>query len=279
LVFRIGEFAQIAQVSVRLLRYYEEIGLIAPSHTDARTGYRHYSAAQLPKLNRILALKALGFSLEQIAKALDDEVSAHELRGMLALRKAQSELALDEERMRLRQIESRLIQIETEGELKDYDVITKSVAARPFLSARVQCEGMEEAIMRLRNVVKAGVMHIKAPPREQFVVVSHSGFEDDRLDLEIGFTLTRPSNRYLDIGEGLKLMPGELPAVEHMATLVRAGPNYQAHLSFGALGVWMETNGFEITGPCREVFLDIPFRDPGTEVSVMEIQFPIQKAA
>ena len=277
-MFRIGEFAQIAQVSVRLLRYYEELGLLAPSHTDSRTGYRYYSAGQLPRLNRILALKSLGLSLEQIAAIVDDGIGAQELRGMLALRQAQSELALEEERTRLRQIESRLLQIEREGSLKDYDVIVKSVEARPYLSARVQCDGMDDAIARLRQLVKAAA-RIKAPPRDQFIVVSYSGFEDGRLDLDMGFTLTRPSNQSVDFGDGMRLLPSELPAVGQMATLVRSGPNYQAHLTFGALGVWMEANGFQIAGPCREVFLEMPFRDPGADVSVMEIQFPIQKAA
>jgi DNA-binding transcriptional MerR regulator len=56
-MFRIGEFSHIAQVSGRLLRYYEEIGLLSPAYSDPQTGYRYYSAEQLPRLNRILVLK------------------------------------------------------------------------------------------------------------------------------------------------------------------------------------------------------------------------------
>ena len=53
-MFRIGEFSKIAQVSGRLLRYYDEIGLLIPESIDPETGYRYYSARQLPRLNRIL---------------------------------------------------------------------------------------------------------------------------------------------------------------------------------------------------------------------------------
>lgn len=93
-MFRIGEFSKIAQVSGRLLRYYDEIGLLTPEVTDSETGYRYYSARQLPQLNRILVLKELGLSLEQIAQFLKQGTSVDEMRSMLALRKAQIEQAV-----------------------------------------------------------------------------------------------------------------------------------------------------------------------------------------
>ena len=66
-MFKIGDFSRIARVSCRLLRYYDEIGLLKPGSTERDTGYRYYSASQLPRLNRILVLKELGLSLEEIA--------------------------------------------------------------------------------------------------------------------------------------------------------------------------------------------------------------------
>ncbi|NJN79691.1 MAG: MerR family transcriptional regulator [Anaerolineales bacterium] len=63
-----------SRVSVRMLRHYDQLGLLTPSQTDSFTGYRYYSANQLPRLNRILALRDLGFSLEQIAEMLNDDV-------------------------------------------------------------------------------------------------------------------------------------------------------------------------------------------------------------
>jgi DNA-binding transcriptional MerR regulator len=96
-MYKIGEFAQIAQVSGRLLRYYDSIGLLSPKRIDPATGYRHYTAQQLGDLNRILALKELGLSLDQVARFLKDGVSAEEIRGMLALRKAELERSLDAE--------------------------------------------------------------------------------------------------------------------------------------------------------------------------------------
>ena len=114
-MFRIGEFAQIAQVSSRQLRFYDQLGLLQPAHIDAQTGYRYYSIRQLPRLNGILALKELGLSLEQIGPLLKDEISPTELRAMLTLKRAEVERSLREEETRLRHIESRIAQIDRHG--------------------------------------------------------------------------------------------------------------------------------------------------------------------
>jgi len=278
-MFRIGEFAQIGRVSGRQLRHYDRLGLLQPMHTDPETGYRSYSARQLPRLNRILALKALGFSLEQIGRMLDGELSPEELRGMLSLRRAQVEQSLAEEQTRLRQIESRILQIEERGALRDYDVAVRREPARAFLSVRQLCPDMDEAIGLLQLVVRHGSGQLRARVRDKLTVVAHSDFDDAALDLEVGFTLARPVNSSVSLPGARSMTLRELEAVESMAAIVRSGPNYQSHLAYGALGVWMEANDFRIDGPCREVFLELPFADPAKTDAVMEIQFPVRKAA
>lgn len=86
---------------------------------DRFTGYRYYTAAQLPRLNKILALKELGLSLDQIKRVLDDNSSIEEIHGMLTLKKAEAEQRLREELERFRYIESRIRQINEQGVLAD----------------------------------------------------------------------------------------------------------------------------------------------------------------
>ena len=75
-MLKIGDFSHLSHVSVRMLRHYDELGLLKPVQVDRFTGYRYYSIEQLPRLNRILALKDLGFSLDQITQLLAaDDVS------------------------------------------------------------------------------------------------------------------------------------------------------------------------------------------------------------
>ena len=85
---KIGDFARLGQVSVRMLRNYDELGLLVPAHVDPWTNYRSYTAGQLARLNRIVALKDLGFSLEAVGRLLDADLSAEQLRGMLAARRS-----------------------------------------------------------------------------------------------------------------------------------------------------------------------------------------------
>jgi DNA-binding transcriptional MerR regulator len=282
-VFRIGEFSQIARVSGRLLRYYDSIGLLRPQHIDQQTGYRYYSAGQLQQLNRILALKDLGLTLDQIARMLDDKIDVAEIRGMLALKKAELEQSLSEEAARLRHIESRLTQIEERGNLGDYDVVMKSAPALPFLGIRAVYPTFGDAVATVRAVATAARTQLSAGAIANLTVVAHCDYVDEDLDLEIGVTLSRAVNRKVRVAAsdspGGELTLSELPAIERLATLVRSGPPEEGHLAFGKLGIWMEANGYRIDGRCREMFLDLPFQIPGQDTMTLEIQFPVAKAA
>jgi DNA-binding transcriptional MerR regulator len=277
-VFKIGDFAKIARVSARQLRHYDRLGLLVPAHTERATGYRYYSAEQLPRLNHLLALKTLGFSLDQIGRMLNDAVSAVELRGMLSMRKAQLEQSLAEEQMRLRQVESRILQIEEQGALSDYDVTLKSEPERDFLATRQRFPDLGQAVQAIALTARRGAARLQRAVRDKLIVVAHSDFDDENIELEVGFTLTRPVNTRVDLGDEMVMALRRLEGVDTLASIVRAGPADQTHLAYGALGVWMEANDFRIDGPCREVFLELPFSDPANDHVVMEIQFPVAKA-
>jgi DNA-binding transcriptional MerR regulator len=278
-MFRIGEFAQIAQVSGRQLRFYDQLGLLEPAHIDPQTGYRYYSIRQLPRLNSILALKELGLSLEQIAPLLKNAISPTELRAMLTMKQAQLAQSLREEESRLRHIESRIAQIDLQGGIGDYDVVVKQVPATPFLSLRCACENMDEVVRMVRTVAEDGARLIRPALRDKLMVVARNDHDDEKLDLEIGFSLTRASNANVRIAGSHMLTASELPAVDSMATIVRPGTNAASHSAFGTIGMWIEANGFEVAGPCREVFLEPVIGPPGFEAALVEIQFPVRKAA
>src|SRR5690242_21163469 len=116
-MFKIGEFSKLVQVTVPTLRYYDQVGLLKPVQVDPFTGYRYYSADQLPRLHRILALKGLGFSLEQIAVVLAEGLTPEQMRGMLRLRHAQISEQIVEMENQLVEVEVRLQQIEQEEQL------------------------------------------------------------------------------------------------------------------------------------------------------------------
>src|ERR1043165_7590448 len=114
-MFTIGDFARHGRVSVRMLRHYDATGLLRPAHVDPATGYRHYTAAQLARLNRVIALKDLGFTLEQVGELLDEKIDSGQLRAMLRMRRADLEAEMAAAAARLTGVEARLRSIESEG--------------------------------------------------------------------------------------------------------------------------------------------------------------------
>src|SRR5689334_21983488 len=103
-MFSIGDFARLTGVSVRTIHHYEDVGLLIPAEVDSTTGYRSYSAAQVARLHRIVALKDLGLSLRQLQPLVED-LDAGRLKGMLQLKRAELEDRVEAERSRLARIE------------------------------------------------------------------------------------------------------------------------------------------------------------------------------
>src|SRR5688572_25762927 len=110
-----------------MLRHYDEIGLLRPDSVDSRTGYRSYSAAQLPRLNRIIALKELGFGLEVVARLLDANVSVDEMRLLLERRREELEHRVRADQDCLMQIANRLSAIERDERFPLGDVVVRPV--------------------------------------------------------------------------------------------------------------------------------------------------------
>src|SRR5262245_3683962 len=186
-MFRIGDFSRIARVSARLLRFYDEIGLLAPAHADPQTGYRYYTAAQLGELNRILVLKELGFELDQIGRILRAGVSPAELRSMLLLRRNDVEQTLAAEAQRLRHIETRIAQLESEGGLSADDVVVRAEPAHRFLSIRrtVPSFAAARALIGELHGHAAGVLP-RGAPRRLVAVANALEFAQDGRDVELG---------------------------------------------------------------------------------------------
>jgi DNA-binding transcriptional MerR regulator len=279
-MFRIGEFSLIAQVSGRLLRYYDEIGLLSPEYTDPQTGYRYYSAGQLPRLNRILVLKELGLGLDQIARLLDQAASSEEIRGMLLLRKAQITQAMQEDLAQLQRVEARLDQLDAFGQTAIPDVVVKTVPPQHHLALREVFPDVA-AVRRCVERVATLVPHkMPASSLGHIAFVIHSQlFDPDALDLEVGYLLAGNTCKIpaaVQLSEERVLTARDLPAVESMATLVHAGSLSDIHRSYGLLGTWVEQQQWQIVGQGRQVFLQLP--QPDQDEAVIELQLPVKKA-
>jgi len=276
-VFKIGEFSRIARVSARLLRFYDELGLLRPGVVDAATGYRFYTTAQLQRLNRILVLKDLGLSLEQIGGVIDEQASAEQLRAMLLVRRSDAERALAEEAARLRLIESRIAQLDAGASALD-DVLIRAEPARRVITVRDTLSSFVEARGIIGQLAQTLPKHVPREALGTLIGIAHSAeFEPDAIDVELGYVLTgEPPARLPALGER-RLAVRELAAVPHMAVCIRVGLPEHAHLITGKIGQFVEANGYRLAGAGREVFLRPP-RPDRMEESVVEMQFPVERA-
>ena len=272
-MFTVGEFSRLARVSKRLLRYYDEIGLLKPVHTDPLTEYRYYSAEQMPLLNRILALKDLGLSLDQIQRMLSDQVSTDEMQGMLLMKKAEIEQQLQAELQRIHSIEARLQFLrsaETDG---PFDVVIKQIPAQPTLSVRTVFESLDDGMGVFGQILAA--LPDKSDYGLFFAIMHSDGIDEGDLDVEIGRTIQAKNHAPVALRSGLQLRFRELPAVETMATYVVKGASANLLVGYGVIGTWAEANGYRLAGVPREVALQLPQTLDWSD-AIAEIEYPVE---
>jgi DNA-binding transcriptional MerR regulator len=160
-MFRIGEFAQFTRVSVKMLRHYDEIGLLPPARVDQATGYRYYRAAQLPRLNRILLLRDLGFVLDDIARLVDGDDGA--LDAAYDQREAELGELLRRTEAQLRAVRARRQMLAAAGHAGSTDVVIRPVAAE-LVATLPAADDVEAAFYRLETYVRRCAARAARPP-------------------------------------------------------------------------------------------------------------------
>jgi DNA-binding transcriptional MerR regulator len=271
-MIKIGDFARLSQVSVVTLRYYDEMDLLKPVRVDTFTGYRFYSVDQLPRLNRILALKDLGFSLEQIRLMLADGLASEQLRSMLTLQRAEVEKRLAEEQDRLSRIEARLRQIELEDRMPTYDVVVKTTQPMLVASQRVTIPTNDQVPQYLGSAYQEVYSYIReqgAKDTGPCFALWHS--PSDVYENEVAEAVV-PIDRTLEGTERVEVY--QLPSTQ-VAALVHQGNFEEFTKGHAALLEWVDANGYQIVGPYREIYIRHEKQDLAH--STTEIQFPVEK--
>ncbi len=275
-MFSIGEFARHGRISVRMLRHYDAMGLLQPAYVDPATAYRFYQARQLSDLNRIIALKDLGFTLEQVRAILDQQIGAAELRGMLMLRRAEINAQITAETARLARVEARLLTIEDESRAPVDGVVIKRlapvrVAERTGTAASFQPEDISPVIQPLyRDLFERmcsvgldcsgpGIAYYEDSSTENGAVVVHAAVE----------VAAQPGER-----PGFSVV--DLPEVDRAATIIHHGSMDDVLPTGQALARWIDASGHRSVGYLRELMVEW---SPDPEQWVTELQQPISSQA
>lgn len=283
-MFRIREFSRFTRVSVKMLRHYDALGLLKPARVDPVTNYRYYSSDQLPRLNQIIALKELGFSLDEISKLLDEKLSLDELRGMLRLRRAEIQQQLSQEQSRLAQIQARLNYIEQQGRAPQYEVVVRAIPALRVASIREIVPETDDAVADLFAEIETYVAQHNARDDASPLMLYHDDeYRDTGADVEIAVPISKniPSNERVRVYE--------LPALAHAACVVYTGSYERITDVLSTLLVWIEHNQYRVAGALREVYLrfnadnvaelKLPkaYLAAQENAYVTEVQLPIEK--
>ncbi len=277
-MIRIGEFSKLVQVPVATLRYYDQVGLLKPVEVDRFTGYRYYSASQLPRLHRILALKGLGFSLEQISTVLAEGLTPEQMRGMLRLRHAQISQQLADMQNQLVEVEVRLKQIEGEDQLSTYDVMLKHVEPLLVASVRTILSSHNMSGSLFPEVYEAIGTHVAealgphpGQGGQTMVLWYDTEFKEHEVDGAAAFILR------CRVPESGRMRVHELPAATMAATVHHGSYQTIGEAHEAVLG-WIEANNYRIVGADREIYIynRMPIRQDDPSY-VTEIQYPVEK--
>ena len=250
--YRIGEFARLGAISIKALRFYDEIGLLRPADVDVRTRYRFYDASQLQDLAAIRALQDLGASLTDIRRVLTrsemqerrrllTRLRADALRRLSAARRSLDGVALELEEadhaahtpvflrqrdeVRIASIRARL------GSYADITPVERDLAraVRPGLAGD------------LRGVLWHRCEASGAIEAEPFVELR------GRAPRAAGYTL------------------GRLPE-SRVASAYCESNDDAAVRTYDAIDRWIHRHDFELDGPKREIYVG----------QILEIQFPVR---
>ena len=282
-MFKIGEFSRLSRVSVRMLRHYDQLGLLTPSQTDPFTGYRYYSAEQLPRLNRIIALRDLGFSLEQIAGMLEEDLSTDQLLGMLKLKRAEVEEQMKSEQQKLRRLEVRIRQMSEAPEGATYDVVLRDIEPE-LVAAYREVAADDDRIQQMFDMLETHVAQYDGARADKppLSIYYDDEYREKDMDIEVAVPLRYP------IPESEIVRVRQLPRLPNVACVVHVGEYSDIYQAYNALLAWIEANEYQMAGPIREIYLrygadGLDFELPPTYLAddnheyVTELQLSVEK--
>lgn len=265
---RIGEFSALGRVSVRMLRHYDRLGLLRPAEVDAATGYRSYAPEQLSELHRLVALKELGFTLDEVGGILRRDPAPTELRALLEARRRALAAEVADVHRRLAQVDARLAQIERADDLlDDAEVVVGALPAAVVASLRrAVADGAAMGAACAAHVTAlTGWLAARELPAEgtSLNLYHMTAYRETDLDVETAIVvdpaaLARTGPPVASLGAPpLDAAPGlrRLTEVPEAAVLtLRTG---FADVEAGVLALlgWVAARGWRLAGPLREVLV------------------------
>lgn len=277
-MLKIGEFSKIAQVNVKTLRYYDQVGLLKPAHIDRFSGYRYYNLEQLVQFNRILALKDLDFSLDQIYELLAVDLSGLALQNMLYKKANELRDRLMKDQARLLRVETRLKSIQEPDLLKQSPIVLKSAPDQrvaTILQVLPRIEQLSEWQKATQGLIHARLDSLGINFSGLDILIYHQEeYREINLDVEAGTILNEPQHERYRLEGTHAIKVYTLPCVNHLTASLIIG-RWDPSKTYAHLAQWTQLNGFRPIGPWRELAF---VQDDPEAPRVIEVQQPVMEA-
>jgi effector-binding domain-containing protein len=270
-MIKIGDFSKLSMVSIKTLRYYDEIGLLKPAKVDQFTEYRYYSTNQLPRLNRINMFKDIGFTLEEISGLLDQNLSSENIKELLEQKRIEIKSQVDQLQQQLNKIDRYLIQIKKEGTMPEYQVQIKKISPQKVVSLReVISDYSKEGMLwdKLCTPLNKNMSKVTGAP---ITIYNEYEYKEKNVDAEVSL----PIKGEFAVAKPITIR--ELPGEDQVASVIHKGKYEEISKAYNALMDWIENNGYEIANFSRQVYLRGPGEEKNPDNYITEVQLPIKK--
>ena len=267
-MLKIGDFSKLSRVSIRMLRHYDEIGLLKPVWIDPESGYRYYSAEQLPVAGRINALKDMGFGLAAIGEILPCYEDRDALERHLRCKQAELQALSEQTAYRLRLLETAQLRLRKEDKIMNYDVTIKTFPARYSATVRMVIPSYEEEgkLWDLLMKETAPLHMTDGDPCYCCAVFHDKEYREAEVDVEVQ-----------------KDVKGCYKDTEHVR--FRKLPEITVACAYeqmdginAAVAAWVADNGFIFDGPMFNIYHVSPHETSNPDEYVTEVCYPVRKA-
>ncbi len=269
---RIGEFARVTGLTVRNVRYYSDLGLITPSVIDPQNGYRFYDLDLVPVARRLVTLRELGLSIEEVGAVLTQNLSDFEFRAMLETHLDRLESERHELEGRIESVRLRLESLLKRMDQPMPDIAIKTTERKRIAYVRDQIDGTSQIPMLFDKLFSA----VDFDDGIDVAGNIYHQFSDDGtfIDMEAALPV---ANDYKPLPGSGDLLIRVLEPTQ-VASTTHHGAFNQLHEVHAALLSWIAENGYKVTGPSYEWNLVCtPPVTQDNESYVTEVQVEVAK--
>ncbi|WP_027400574.1 MerR family transcriptional regulator [Anaerovorax odorimutans] len=271
-MLKIGDFSKLSRISIRMLRHYDEIGLLIPESVNDFTGYRYYSEDQLSVANRITALKNMGFSLTVIGDILSQYEDSEKLKIYLRIKQTEIKEQVDSLDEKLRLLETTLNRLGKDGINMNYNVILKELPQMYVASVRKNITDYSYE-GKLWHILMKETAHMNLKDGEPCytLAIFHDGeFKENDVDVEVQKSV---KGKYENTEN---VVFKTMPPVQIASAIHKGGYDKISEVS-EAVANWVRDNGYEFDGHFFDIYHVSPHETQNPEEWVTEVCYPVKK--